>query len=150
MSCNAGATAHFNNMTLWLWVPAFAGTTIVDMANATHSVSSRRRPGPVRRGPRKGHKRRRLLSQLNSVVMGPGLRRDDARGVSPDRAYFVAEKRLSNEFDCTTGEEPASCALVGAAGAGAAAVLSVIDGFSAGLAACLVSAGFGATRTTDC
>ncbi len=25
--CEAGATARFNNATLWLWVPAFAGTT---------------------------------------------------------------------------------------------------------------------------
>lgn len=30
--------------------------------------------------------------------------------------YFTAEKRLSNELDCTTGAEPASCELVVDAG----------------------------------
>jgi hypothetical protein len=58
------------------------------------------------------------------------------------RGYFIAPKRLSNEFDDTIGAEPATWA--GAAGAGAAAAVSETDGFSAGLAAaCLVSA-FGA------
>ena len=58
-------------------------------------------------------------------------------------AYFIAPKRLSNEFDDTIGAEPATWAEAGA-GAGAAAAVSEIDGFSAGLAAaCLVSA-FGA------
>src|SRR6476620_2240473 len=73
--------------------------------------------------------------------------------------YFIAPKRLSNEFDCTIGAEPATCVAGAAAGAGAAAAVSLTEGFSAGLAvACRVSAGLvsglasglGATRTTDC
>ncbi|MCS3445866.1 hypothetical protein M2222_005324 [Bradyrhizobium elkanii] len=37
----------FSNTTLWLWVPAFAGTTIVDGGRAIHSLSSWRKPGPI-------------------------------------------------------------------------------------------------------
>jgi hypothetical protein len=49
---------------------------------------------------------------------------------------FIAPKRLSNEFDCTIGAEPATCA-----GAGAAAAVPETDRFSAGLAVvCLASA----------
>lgn len=57
--------------------------------------------------------------------------------------YFIAPKRLSNEFDETIGADPATwLSLV--AGAGAAAAVSVTDGFSGGrLAVCLASA-FGA------
>ena len=58
-------------------------------------------------------------------------------------AYFIAPKRLSNEFEDTIGAEPETCASLAATGAGA----SLTEGFSAGLAAavCLgVSAGFGA------
>ncbi|GCC48543.1 hypothetical protein chiPu_0032779, partial [Chiloscyllium punctatum] len=60
------------------------------------------------------------------------------------RAYFTAEKRVSNELVCTTGAEPASWVA-----AGAAAAVSVACGFGAGLAVTFGSA-FGATRTTDC
>src|SRR5258708_20342907 len=61
------------------------------------------------------------------------------------RGYFIAPKRLSNEFDDTIGAEPATwLSLEAGAGAGAAAAVSETDGFTAGLAAaCLVSA-FGA------
>src|SRR5438128_10119450 len=62
-------------------------------------------------------------------------------------AYFTAEKRVSNEFVCTTGAEPASWD--DDVWAGAAAAVLVTGGFGAGLAACFGSA-FGATRTTDC
>ncbi len=34
--------------------------------------------------------------------MGPGVRRDDGD------AYFIAPKRLSNEFDETIGADPAT------------------------------------------
>ena len=68
--------------------------------------------------------------------------------------YFIAPKRLSNEFDDTIGAEPATWAAAGAGAAAAVAEASVMEGFSAGLtAACLVStglaSGFGAMRTTD-
>ena len=43
------------------------------------------------------------------------------------RAYFIAPKRLSNEFGGTIGAEPATWL-------GAAAGLSETDGFNAGLA----------------
>src|SRR5256885_1459028 len=42
-------------------------------------------------------------------------------------AYFIAPKRLSNEFDCTIGAEPETCASLAAAGAGA----SLTEGLSA-------------------
>src|ERR1700758_4491332 len=63
------------------------------------------------------------------------------------RRHFAAEKRLSNEFDCTIGCAPATMAsLAGGAAAGAlacAAGASLTDGLSGGrlTATCLVSAG---------
>ncbi|MGC8020689.1 hypothetical protein ACP3WW_23530, partial [Salmonella enterica] len=32
--CDAVAAAFFNNSTLWLWIPAFAGMTPVDVATS--------------------------------------------------------------------------------------------------------------------
>ena len=62
------------------------------------------------------------------------------------RGYFIAPKRLSNEFGCTIGCEPATIVSIGAGAAAAGAgALSVTDGFNGGReAACLVSAGFDA------
>jgi hypothetical protein len=52
------------------WVPAFAGTTNL-------SASSRRTPGPIRRGPSLGREGRYLLSPRTPVATGPCFRRDD-------------------------------------------------------------------------
>ena len=60
---------------------------------------------------------------------------------SVTKAYFIAPKRLSNEFDEMIGADPATCA--GAAGAAGAAV-SVTDGFSGGRAAACLGSAFGA------
>src|SRR5437868_6132831 len=59
-------------------------------------------------------------------------------------SYFAAEKRLSNEFVCTIGCEPATSVSLGA-GASATGALSLTDGLACGrVAACLVSVGFDA------
>jgi hypothetical protein len=43
-----------HNASLWLWVPAFAGTTAVDVALAL----SRRRPGQAKRDPGPNHRQK--------------------------------------------------------------------------------------------
>ncbi len=64
------------------------------------------------------------VTDYKNVVRRGGI----SRGVS--RAYLIAEKRLSNEFDDTTGAEPESWPpLLGGGGA-----LSNIDGFCGGRA----------------
>src|SRR5882724_6438220 len=60
---------------------------------------------------------------------------------SAPMSYFVAEKRLSNEFVCTIGWAPATRPSLGAA-AGSASEAAGLNGGR--LAACLVSAGFAA------
>src|SRR5437868_10301320 len=69
--------------------------------------------------------------------MGPRLRGDDP----PGQSYFIAEKRLSNELDCTIGVAPATNESF-AAGAGAGSDSVGLNGGRA--AATLVSAGLGA------
>src|SRR5258708_13998086 len=67
------------------------------------------------------------------------------------RGYFIAPKRLSNEFDDTIGAEPATwLSLVAGAGAGAPAAVSGTDGFSAGLAAALLGSALGAVAPRLC
>ncbi|MCA1397298.1 transposase, partial [Bradyrhizobium sp. BRP56] len=46
LACCAGATTRFNNKALWLWVPAFAGTT----CGMTSELSRAHADDPVRRG----------------------------------------------------------------------------------------------------
>src|SRR5437868_2721651 len=74
----------------------------------------------------------------------PTLRFSGLIGRTGEQPYFIAPKRLSNEFVCTIGCEPATSVSLGA-GASAAGALSVTDGLGCGrVAACLVSAGFDA------
>jgi len=86
------ADTYRNHKSRWLWVPAFAGTTVVGakshfasalaVTSRTGCVSSSlRTQGPLRRGLCWRHGRKRLLplSISTPVVMGPCFGRDDSQ-----------------------------------------------------------------------
>src|SRR3954451_3823023 len=78
------------------------------------SLSSLRTQGPIRRGPRKGHADRDLLTQSTTVVMGPRFRGDDSlRDLRPETL------RRTRDRDAAAGRDfhDSETAFVGAVGA---------------------------------
>src|SRR5882757_7015638 len=73
---DARATTHFHNTTLWLWVPAFAGTTIVcavsfaDTARSMRPCQAERHYLFQRRLHRRRREQRQCVDRHRAVVMG--------------------------------------------------------------------------------
>src|SRR5260221_7988184 len=98
--------------------------------------------------PTEVERRRRCVSPSRRRTVGTpsGARSHDTLALSAlqfcvTETYFIAPKRLSNEFDETIGADPATLLSLVAAGARSAAGVSDTDGFNARpLAACFGSA----------
>ena len=95
----AGAIRHQAQMRAWLIGLGWFGRRVHSAKSISHSPSSLRTQGPIRRALSFGHGGRDLLQQPRPVAMGPCVRRDDdrssqVRSRTALRQIVVGVKRL--------------------------------------------------------